>query len=223
MNAVDITGHSCMDVATPSNRIAAKAGTYFAYRYDVLNDSPLYRSENCVVIKAIDRGYELKLRSYFWANYKDKNKLSDVDAAAALASINLIDESVVSSSVMKKEKSKKSGEVISSEDNFINLCEKYIKSIFSADLIPMVALKFVTSKDVFAREMMIRSTGDFDDRYVCEVNKEDDQRVLTEAMDLFPQFCTDSFQNFAHVLVLGKVGDTLDSIMRKEKPSYEKS
>ena len=80
----------------------------------------------------------------------------------------------------------------------------------------------VKSKDDFAREMMVRSTGDFDERYVCELNKEDSQQMLTEAMDLYPRFCTDGFQDFAHVLILGKVGNNLNDIMKKDRPTLDR-
>ena len=152
------------------------------------------------MIKAIDRGYEIKLRSFFWANkYSDKEKLCDADAATALAAVNLIDQSVIGASASQR--SVGAG-VVASEDNFVQLCEQYIRTVFAAELIPMVSLKFMRSNEFFVREVMVRASAEFDDRYVIDVNREDDLRMLTEAMDLFPAFCRNGFEKFQHVVIL---------------------
>ena len=210
--AVDLAGRMCMDVATPSMSIAAKSGALFCWRYDVLKEPPVHSSDSCVVIRAIDRGYEMKLRSFFWANYSTKQKLFDADAAVALASINLIEESVVGSSSVK-DGNKASVPVAASEDSFVRLCEQYIRTIFRAELVPIVALKFFHSKNYFVREVMVRSSAEFDDHYVVDINKEDELRVLTEALDLYPPFCCNGYEKFQHVIVLQDVGRSLKEVV----------
>ena len=208
--AKDEFGNLCIDVASAKMRLACATGLYYCWRYEVNVEKPLHVSENCIVLEAIDRKYENLLRDYYHLNLCQESRLHNYDVAEALVSINLIEKDKVN----KLQQIPSNNEV--SEDNFIDLCQKFIASNFSLELIPKVVLKFVKSNVRFTRELMVRSSNDFDSKLVVGFIKDDDERALIDAIEYYPPFQAAKYKAFEHVVVMQKTGLDLNEFLKSE-------
>jgi serine/threonine protein kinase len=205
LNAADMDGVRCIDVAHPCMSLAMMSGTFFCWRYDISPGEPLHKSPRSLVFEAKDRGYEFKLRKFFCVSLHEKRSLTNSDVTAALVEISLIDADTVTT--LKSLNIPK--DFPATEKNFITLCEKFIKLNYSADLIPTIAIKFCSSNEYFVRDTMIRSSNQFDERFVIDVIKDDDPKTLSDAVQYYEYFRNGTVVDFPHVMIFQKSGNTL--------------
>ena len=212
--AVDLEGMRCIDAATPSMQLAVLSGTFYCGRYQIANMTPIYKSENTIIIEAIDRGYELKLRNFFCNNLMEKTYLTNEDVISALVSINLID----GSNTQLTKSIPNSDYLKATSHNFISACKHFIFANFEANLVPKVAIKFCNSNEYFVRDWMVRSTNEFDEKYVIDIIKDDDPRSLVEAIDYYEDFKVGISTEYNHVMILQKSGINLTTFLAQENP-----